>query len=551
MTTTQRSGDGGVPAGPELMRLLESAVQVADDSIVITDADLRDPGPRILFVNPAFTAMTGWAPEEVVGRSPRLLQGPETDRGVLERLNDDLRAGRTFQGETVNYRKDGTPFALSWSVSPIHDDEGRATHYVAVQQDVTDRRAEEEHLRDQTRNSDVLRWLFTSLAAELDLDRLIQTVTDSATLLAGAQFGACFLNVAEHEDTGEGDEPATLVALTGLTRPEFDDLGLGGLVPAADASGSVPRDVLRVDDLADHLTASERPRSVRSWLAVPVLAGSSGLFGGLYFGHPAPGVFTEADEELAVGLAAQAAIAIQDARLFEGERRVAETLQRSLLPGVLPEVEGLDVCARYFPGAAGLDIGGDWYDLMALSDGAVGLGGGDVTGRGLGAASVMGQLRLVMRSHALECMAPGDVLDRLNRLCLTDDKLATACYAIVDPGRRSMRYATAGHLPPALVHTDGSVGLLDAGRSVPGGVVADAEFTETTVALEPGSTILLYTDALIERRDESLDAGLARLRTALAAVGDSLDVYCDAIAEELLPRDVHPDDTAFLVLRIR
>jgi PAS domain S-box-containing protein len=124
----------------ESLRLLDSAVQQASESVMITDADLAAPGPRIVFVNPAFTRMTGYTREEVVGQTPRLLQGPKTDRAVLSRLRRELERGDTFEGETINYRKDGSEFALEWQIAPVRDAAGEVTHYVAVQRDVTERR---------------------------------------------------------------------------------------------------------------------------------------------------------------------------------------------------------------------------------------------------------------------------------------------------------------------------------------------------------------------------------------------------------------------------
>lgn len=133
--------------GHELVSLLASATHVARNAVCITDADLDEPGPRIVYVNPAFERMTGWTVAEVVGRNPRFLQGPRTDRRVLRRLKADLEAGRPFQGETINYRRDGTPFVMAWRIAAVPDAEGRITHYVAAQDDLTQVRGTEHKLR--------------------------------------------------------------------------------------------------------------------------------------------------------------------------------------------------------------------------------------------------------------------------------------------------------------------------------------------------------------------------------------------------------------------
>jgi PAS domain S-box-containing protein len=129
------------------LRLLETAVNDATESVLITDSELDEPGPRIVYANPGFEAMTGYQPDEVVGQTPRLLQGPETSAALLSELRTLLEKGETFFGETINYRKDGTPFVNEWSISPVYDDWGAVTHYVAVQRDITDRKQAERALR--------------------------------------------------------------------------------------------------------------------------------------------------------------------------------------------------------------------------------------------------------------------------------------------------------------------------------------------------------------------------------------------------------------------
>lgn len=134
------------PADTMRLRLLEAALEHVGDSIVITDAQLDAPGPHIVYVNQAFCAMTGYAADEVLGCSPRILQGPKTDRAVLDRLRASLEAGEPFAGEAVNYRKDGTPFVLEWNIRPIRDASGTVTHWVSAQRDKTARRLVEEEL---------------------------------------------------------------------------------------------------------------------------------------------------------------------------------------------------------------------------------------------------------------------------------------------------------------------------------------------------------------------------------------------------------------------
>ncbi|MGE0127018.1 MAG: PAS domain S-box protein [Blastocatellales bacterium] len=145
--------DAPQPAPPspkqaeEQLRLLKTAIEQSNESVIITTAQLDRPGPQIVYINPAFTKMTGYAPEDVIGKTPRILQGPKTDPAVLDRLREDCARGRIFFGETVNYRKDGSEFFIEWSVGPVRDERGQVTHFVATQRDVTERRRAQEELR--------------------------------------------------------------------------------------------------------------------------------------------------------------------------------------------------------------------------------------------------------------------------------------------------------------------------------------------------------------------------------------------------------------------
>jgi anti-anti-sigma factor len=236
--------------------------------------------------------------------------------------------------------------------------------------------------------------------------------------------------------------------------------------------------------------------------------------------------------------------------LLERERRIAETLQRSLLPQQLPQVPGVALAGRYLPGAAGLEVGGDWYDVFVVPGGRVGLTIGDVVGRGLTAAAAMGQLRTGLRAYALETPSPATVLERLNRLVqeLETPEIATIIYAVLDPETGRLHYAVAGHPPPLLAAGDGTARYLPAESSPPLGVSGEP-CRDEVVTLEPGSTLVLYTDGLVERRDRSIDDGLEALRGALAGAADDLDALCDDRILGILPPDAPADDVAVLAVR--
>lgn len=257
--------------------------------------------------------------------------------------------------------------------------------------------------------------------------------------------------------------------------------------------------------------------------------------------------FGPGDLDMAEDLARRAALAIENARLYTRQRGIAETLQRSLLRKDLPEMAGVTVAARYIPARTETEVGGDWYDVFALSDGRIGMVMGDVAGRGVEAASVMGQLQHALRAYALEGHAPAVVLERLNNL-LAMREMATLLYLVVDPASWTVRVANAGHLPPLVISPDGQASLLEGG-SPPLGSSLLTVYREEGTAIRPGSKIILYTDGLVEVRGESLDKGLARLvEVASAFRSDNLEGLLDRILNRLLGTEGSTDDVALLAL---
>jgi anti-sigma regulatory factor (Ser/Thr protein kinase)/putative methionine-R-sulfoxide reductase with GAF domain len=316
------------------------------------------------------------------------------------------------------------------------------------------------------------------------------------------------------------------------------------------AAGRRPIYIADVDH-ADVLNPILRMKGVRSLLGVPLLVEGVAM-GVLHVGTVSPREFTSADAALLQLAAAQAAPAIDRARLFDAldrEHRSAVALQRSLLPDRLPDLAGIDAAARYLP--ARDEVGGDWYDVIDLPGGRVGLGIGDVAGHGLRAAALMGQLRTGLRAYALEGHSPGETLKRLDQLLQTISGrgMATAAYAVVDPDNGTLCYASAGHPPPVLVRGGEEASLLGIRAAPPLGTLPFAAYHEVEATLEPGDTLLLYTDGLVERRREPLTNGLERLR-ALAAVGVTADQLCQRITEQLVPPDGGDDDIALLALRV-
>ncbi|MGZ6695474.1 MAG: SpoIIE family protein phosphatase [Solirubrobacteraceae bacterium] len=245
-------------------------------------------------------------------------------------------------------------------------------------------------------------------------------------------------------------------------------------------------------------------------------------------------------------------VRLRDA-LAAGERdrarqmeEIALTLQRSLLPHALPAVPGAALAARYVPAGRSLEVGGDFYDAVELADGRVAIAIGDVAGHGVLAAAVMGQVRQGLRAYALEGHAPATLMSNLDRLVLDGHLVMTTCLcAIVDAATGTIEFANAGHPPPLLRRADGRVERLAAGLSRPLGVL-EKPYAQARAHLEAGDALLLYTDGLIERRGESIEAGIDRLAAWLADLQPAPEAICDGIVGALDPELA--DDAALLVL---
>ncbi|GAA3398410.1 SpoIIE family protein phosphatase [Streptomyces roseoviridis] len=258
--------------------------------------------------------------------------------------------------------------------------------------------------------------------------------------------------------------------------------------------------------------------------------------------------FDDEDRVLMDEVVARAALNIDNARLYTTQRQAALTLQRSLTNNALPDVPDLELTGRYLP-ASDHDVGGDWFDVVALPAGRTGLVIGDVMGHGIHAAAVMGQLRTAVRTLARHDIPPARMLSSLDAVIadLGEDEMATCVYAVHDPATAVWTVARAGHPPPAVVTPDGAVTFLDGPPGTPLGTGAH-EFGTEEVTLHAGGLLVLYTDGLIEARDRDLDQGMTRLARSLRHMDRPLDELCDEILAGL-PEGPAQDDVAMLIAR--
>ncbi|MFD9484447.1 SpoIIE family protein phosphatase [Streptomyces sp. NPDC059991] len=264
--------------------------------------------------------------------------------------------------------------------------------------------------------------------------------------------------------------------------------------------------------------------------------------------------FSAEDRNLCLGLAGILAQSLQRAILFDQEREFATGLQASMLPRHVPVVPGAEIAVRYHAAWGGREVGGDWYDVIALPRGRVGVVVGDVQGHDTHAAAIMGQLRIAIRAYAGEGHPPATVLARASRFLaeLDTERFATCTYAQVDLSSGGVRAVRAGHLGPFIRHTDGRVGRPKLRGGLPLGLATefdDEEFPETRLDLVPGETMVMCTDGLVEEPGLDIAAGMDALEGAVRTGPEGADALADHLSATLWERWGTGDDVALLVLR--
>lgn len=537
--------------------------------LAVLDTDLR-----YILVNPALERLNGLAAADHLGlRVTEAL--PFLDASAIEvamrqvldtgvPLLDQFEVGRTF-GEGGKEQ--------AWSVSyyRLEDTNGQVLGVAASVIDVTERhRATTETARARQRLA-LIADAGVRVGTTLDLTQTarelaqvtVPELADLATvdildsLLGGAStpvttegesaiFRALAVEAAYPTEASRAVDRAGHVAHYGPDRVITQCVRTGRPVLLPEADENILRRIARDPDSAGLLALA----SVHSYLAVPLIARGSvlGTLGLLRARNPVP--FTEDDQLLACELAARAAISIDNARLYLNERNATIALQRSLLPQQPAQQPGLEIASRYQPANAAHEVGGDWFDVLPLPDHKTALVVGDVMGSGITAAAAMGQLRTAARTLTSLDLEPAAVLRHLDESAGgMDQAFATCVYAVHDPNRQECRISSAGHLPPVLVHPDGTAGFLDVPNGAPLGV-GGVSFHTTRLAIGPGDRLVLYTDGLVETRHDSIDTRLEELLRLLTGPRRPLEETCDLLLRSMRHPEGH-DDVALLIAEIR
>ncbi|MFH8583720.1 SpoIIE family protein phosphatase [Streptomyces celluloflavus] len=479
-------------------------------------------------------------------------EGRRMDAALAQALQD----GSSSYGVYFRVRCRGG--ALRWTHTQgriLHDGSGLPYRIIGIVREATGELADSALLRsrqqERQRQTVMVQHATAALARALSVEDVTRVLADTE----GAQrFGA----------------DALLLGL--VTEGRFEVITTAGL------AGEVPEGMTHswVDDTLplSHVVRSRRPTflSTRGELiaryprlrryAEMLPAGSSAflplvaqdtVIGSLGLFNAEPSVQSAEARNLALALAGVVAQSLQRATLFDQEREFATQLQATMLPRGVPSITGGELIVRYHPASVGRDIGGDWYDVIPLPQGQTGLVVGDVQGHDTHAAAVMGQLRIALRAYASEGHTPETVLVRASRFLaeLETERFATCTYIQADLESGALHVARAGHLGPLISDSSRHIDWPEIPGGLPLGlatVFGHDHFPETQLFLEPGSTLLLCTDGLVEQPGQDISAGIDALSEAVRTGPAELETLADQLSDQLWAEPGSEDDMALLLL---
>ncbi|MFI9615717.1 SpoIIE family protein phosphatase [Streptomyces sp. NPDC052023] len=545
---------------------------------------LIDPDLRVRRANQRFASVFGGTPDDHRGRGVHdYLPRGEAER-VAATMRRVLETGDSITDMHVTGFRPGSDERRHWSVNlyRVHSGTGSPIGIAWLGTDITSRRAAAREAAAARRNLALLNEAGARIGNSLDLEttarELLDVVVPGFCDLATVDLYQGLL-VGDQTPQGLADGSAELrrVAFaSAVSDAPFAGTGDPVTVGAVHhyPFNSPCADALRT--ARPQTVPAAEGALVQSTLAVPMVAHDTVVGLAQFSRTKGSEPFGERDRDLAVELAARAAVCIDNARLYRREHERALILQRSLLPPGDPVASGLDIACRYLPGNASTgrpsEVGGDWFDVIELPGHRTALVVGDVMGRGLRAAVAMGELRTAVRTLAQLDLEPAEVLSQLDEIArglgtpggiqqatraarrpreadLSEVYLATCVYAVYDSVTRRCTFANAGHLPPVLVEPGESALMLDVPPGLPLGVGGEP-FEEVEVELPEGALLALYTDGLVESRDHPLDEGLQAFVGALTDPARPLEDVCDQVLHTL---DSHhgEDDIALLMARVQ
>jgi PAS domain S-box-containing protein len=574
--TQERAPQDGAVEPTALAPVLRATFDLSPSGLLVFDTELR-----YVLVNQQMASMANTPADQLIGRSVREMFGAYEE--LTTRVERVLATGEPLIGYDVVGKvpgEDHREHVWSLSVYRLVDADGTVLGVTVTSTEVTTARALE---RDRTELAERLQLLAASgelLSGGLDeqatitgvLDLVVPAVARWACLHLRDDDGAVRLAASRHSDPelqGHLDRVLSALPIT-LDQP----VGAGHVIATGESEDlpEVTDDMLvaLADGDADLLDGL-RSLGVEHGVVVPLIAGGA-PFGALTLSVPAEpdqpdgGVTVDdaartlaARHSLLADLAARAALALENARLYARQHEVAVTLQRSLLPRSLPDLDGWDLGAHYRPGAPGTEVGGDFYEAVRRDDRRLVLAIGDVMGRGIRAAAVMGQVRAALRGFALEGHAPVGILRRLNVMvaAMEDPAIVTCLVAVLDLTTGDIELASAGHLSPLRVSDREPCAPLEIVPGPPLGVLG-ALYESSRARVAAGEGLVAFTDGLVESREQPVDEGIDALRAVLD------EMLGDGAGEELLPDELctsavagmgrggtTADDVAVLVVRRR